>query len=261
MSGDRSSRSPSVGCSVTFQSLSITITAAPSSPLPTRAILSSASGHIRGGAFCALLGASGAGKTTLLSCLASQQLAGKKEGSVLVDGRMADAAWYASHAAYVPQQSVLLPALTPRESISFASHMKLPQHTSRQQHTDNVDRIIEALNLTRCADSQVGDEIVGGLSGGEKRRTNVAIELVNTPALLLLDGETKTHWEAEEAPCLHHIATLLVSLDVSGLLSCTLLGVSAALRADKRVGLTHCIVDGRLPQAADQSRCGGQSGR
>ena len=108
---------------------------------------------------------------------------------MLVDGRVADAGWYASHAAYVPQQSILLPALTPRESITFASHMKLPQQTSKQQHKDNVDRIVDALNLTRCADCQVGDEIVGGLSGGEKRRTNVAIELVNTPALLLLDGK------------------------------------------------------------------------
>ena len=111
---------------------------------------------------------------------------------MLVDGRAADAGWYASHAAYVPQQSILLPALTPRESITFASHMKLPLHTTAQQHTDNVSRIIAALNLSRCADSQIGDEIVGGLSGGETKRTNVAIELVNTPALLLLDGLTQT---------------------------------------------------------------------
>jgi len=199
MSADRPPRPANAGCSVTFQQLSITVSvkASPTSSVPTRPILSSASGHIRGGAFCALLGASGAGKTTLLSCLAGQQQAGRKEGAVLVDGRAADAGWYASHAAYVPQQSVLLPALTPRESITFASHMKLPLHTTRQQHTENVDRVIAALNLSWCADSQVGDEIVGGLSGGEKRRTNVAVELVNTPALLLLDGTTPNRMRQE----------------------------------------------------------------
>ena len=183
------SRSAPAGCSVTFQNLSIVLpSVSSSSSAAPRRLLSSVSGHIRGGSFCALLGASGAGKTTLLTCLAGQKQQGRREGAVLVDGRVADAGWYAAHAAFVPQQSILLPALTPRESIAFASHMKLPQHTTEQQHVDNVERIIRSLNLTKCADSQVGDEIVGGLSGGEKRRTNVAIELVNTPALLLLDG-------------------------------------------------------------------------
>ena len=47
----------------------------------------------------------------------------------------------------------------------------------------------QSLSLASCADSQVGDEIVGGLSGGEKRRTNVGVELVTNPALLFLDGQ------------------------------------------------------------------------
>ena len=201
MASDSNGRPSSAGCSVTFHELTVSIRVASSSSSSptTRPILSSASGHIRGGAFCALLGCSGAGKTTLLSCLAGRQRAGNNGGTVLVDGRVANADWYASHAAYVPQQSILLPALTPRESIHFASTMKLPQHTTVQQHTANVERIVAALNLVRCADSQIGDEIVGGLSGGEKRRTNVAVELVNTPALLLLDGTT-TNKDSEETP-------------------------------------------------------------
>ena len=211
MSADRHLGSSSAGCSVTFHRLSIAIKAGPSSAA-ARLILSSASGHIRGGSFCALLGTSGAGKTTLLSCLAGHQHAGRTEGAVLVDGRAAAAGWYASHAAYVPQQSVLLPALTPRESISFASHMKLPQQTTEQQHTHNVDRIIAALNLARCADSQVGDEIVGGLSGGEKRRTNVAVELVNTPRLLLLDGDNTLHSQEQLAERCGARTTTVVAL-------------------------------------------------
>ena len=196
MSADRPVvRRPAAGCSVTFHDLSVSVKAASSSSSPTsspatRPILSSASGHIRGGSFCALLGCSGAGKTTLLSCLAGRQH--PNNGAVLVNNRTATPDWYATHAAYVAQQSILLPALTPRESIHFASHMKLPRGTAESEHVANVERIVGALGLVRCADSQIGDVIVGGLSGGEKRRTNVAVELVNTPALLLLDGQTNT---------------------------------------------------------------------
>jgi ABC-type multidrug transport system ATPase subunit len=187
--------SPSnLGTSLSFRSLSVTISASSASPSPSspsplpRSLLSRASGEVRGGSLCAILGASGAGKTTLLNCLAHRDDGGLYTGDVLINGRVESAEYFSSHCGFVPQQSVLLPALTPRETIAFASHMKLPPHTAEAEHSRTTERIIAALSLGRCADSQVGDDIVGGLSGGEKRRVNVGVELVTTPSILFLDG-------------------------------------------------------------------------
>ena len=133
---------------MTFHSLTAAVSVASTSPTPSpptsssRLILSSASGHIRGGSLCALLGASGAGKSTLLNCLARREETAVLSGRVLIDGRVQSSAYFARHCAFVPQQSSLLPALTTRETIAFASHMKLPWHTAELDHTHNVDRII-----------------------------------------------------------------------------------------------------------------------
>lgn len=95
--------------------------------------------------------------------------------------------------AYVPQQSILLSSLTPRESINFASKLRLPDDTTEEEHAENTERVIAALALNACANTRVGDELTGGgLSGGEKRRTNVAVELVTSPPLLCLDEPSQS---------------------------------------------------------------------
>jgi len=87
----------------------------------------------------------------------------------------------------VPQQSILLSALTPRESVRFASRLRLDADTTDEQHEANTNRVLTALSLHSCADTRAGDELTGsGLSGGEKRRCNIAVELVSSPPLLFL---------------------------------------------------------------------------
>ena len=127
--------------------------AAAASARSSHSILSSASGCIRPGAFCALLGQSGAGKTTLLNCLAGRVPSGVRSGEVRIDGRVREegSSYYATHCGYVSQQSLLLPALTPRESIAFASHMKLPAGTAEAEHAANVNRIIAVSSSTLVA--------------------------------------------------------------------------------------------------------------
>ena len=82
-----------------------------------------------------------AGKTTLLNCLAHHDDVAFA-GRVLINGRVESPAYYSSHCGFVPQQSILLPALTPRETVLFASHMKLPAETAETEHRENTERIV-----------------------------------------------------------------------------------------------------------------------
>ena len=108
-------------------------------------------------------------------------------GSIRCNGQPVSSRFFAAAAAYVPQQSILLSALTPRESVRFASRLRLDADNTDEQHEANTNRVLTALSLHSCADTRAGDELTGsGLSGGEKRRCNIAVELVSSPPLLFL---------------------------------------------------------------------------
>lgn len=148
----------------------------------------------------------GAGKTTLLNLLGSRLPAAhsaspptssappsgyRVSGSIRCNGLSVSSAFFSCVCAYVPQQSILLSSLTPRESILFASKLRLPSDTSAEAHERNADRVLTSLSLHSCAHTRAGDELTGrGLSGGEQRRTNVGVELVTRPPLVCLDEPT-----------------------------------------------------------------------
>ncbi|CAG9325735.1 unnamed protein product [Blepharisma stoltei] len=154
-------------------------------------ILKSVSGKANPGELLVLMGSSGAGKTTLLNILAGRLNntgSAKIIGQITANGTNIKDLDFGYYSAYVTQEDILLPNLTPRESLMFSSRLRMPGNY--QQHVKRVDGIIEDLRLMKCADKIVGSITKKGLSGGERKRVCIGMELITDPIVLLLDEPT-----------------------------------------------------------------------
>ena len=91
---------------------------------------------------------------------------------------------------FVPQEDIMLRELTVEENIRHSALMRLPTGLSHEEKMDRVYQVMESLDLLHIRNSIIGDEIVRGISGGQRKRVNVAMELVADPSLLALDEPT-----------------------------------------------------------------------
>jgi ABC-type multidrug transport system ATPase subunit len=94
------------------------------------------------------------------------------------------------HIAFVAQDDSLQVTATPREAIRFSAKLRLPRSTTELQLDKLTKRMLEELGLTSCADTYIGGALIKGISGGERKRTSVGVELVVKPALVFLDEPT-----------------------------------------------------------------------
>ena len=130
----------------------------------------------------AVVGPSGAGKSTLLGALSGTRPAGA--GRVLYGGRdlIADYAELRHRIGLVPQEDVLHGELGLRRALEFAGRLRFPPDVSAEARGRRVDEVLAELGIAHRADSPIDR-----LSGGERKRTNVALELLTKPSLLFLD--------------------------------------------------------------------------
>ncbi|MFE3638067.1 FHA domain-containing protein [Streptomyces sp. NPDC059168] len=133
----------------------------------------------------AVVGPSGSGKSTLLGALTGQRPA--DHGTVLYDGRdlYHDYAELCRRVGLVPQDDILHPQLTVRAALSYAAELRFPGDTARAERRARVDEVIGELGLGTRA-----DQPVHSLSGGQRKRVSVALELLTKPSLLFLDEPT-----------------------------------------------------------------------
>jgi len=154
-------------------------------------ILSNISGMIEPGRLTGVFGPSGSGKTTLLNILAGRQNTKAANmtltGEITTAGSHVDPVSFRGNIAYVMQDDALLPFETPRECFRFSASMRLAQSISAVEREAFVQQLLSTLSLERCASTIVGSELVKGLSGGERKRTSVGIELITNPKMLFLD--------------------------------------------------------------------------
>ncbi|CAF1440836.1 unnamed protein product [Rotaria magnacalcarata] len=137
----------------------------------------------------AILGPTGSGKSSLLDILADRKDRNGLEGEVLLDGQP-QMPEYKYCVGYVVQDNILSETLTVRENIRFSANLRLSKTISRKTKATIVEHVIEQLGLEGCADSRVGTESVRGISGGERKRTSIGMELVLSPSVLFLDEPT-----------------------------------------------------------------------
>eukprot|EP00009_Paramoeba_aestuarina_P000145 CAMPEP_0201509294 /NCGR_PEP_ID=MMETSP0161_2-20130828/2392_1 /ASSEMBLY_ACC=CAM_ASM_000251 /TAXON_ID=180227 /ORGANISM="Neoparamoeba aestuarina, Strain SoJaBio B1-5/56/2" /LENGTH=725 /DNA_ID=CAMNT_0047904205 /DNA_START=40 /DNA_END=2214 /DNA_ORIENTATION=- len=140
------------------------------------------------GEFVCLMGPSGAGKTTLLNTLAARA-GGFLIGSVRLNDRALEQKDMRMVMKYIPQDDTLFSALTPRETLTYTAKLRIPNQ-SNDERDELVNSLMKRLGITRCADVIVGNELIKGISGGQKKRTSVAMELVTDPSILFVDEAT-----------------------------------------------------------------------
>ena len=88
------------------------------------------------------------------------------------------------------QEDLLTPTQTPREAMLFSALLRLPAEVPWAEKSELVEKMLSDLGLMDCADTLIGDEMIRGISGGEKKRTSIGIELVMRPKLIFLDEPT-----------------------------------------------------------------------
>lgn len=154
-------------------------------------ILDNLSGMITGG-FWAIMGASGSGKTTLLSTLSLRLDPNYMDitGDFRLNGREYSRADLKAVSAYVMQDDLLHAELTVHETLFYAAKLRMGNEATSEQRKARIDEVLGLMRISHCRDTIIGDARRKGVSGGERKRVSVAMELLNRPKLLFLDEPT-----------------------------------------------------------------------
>ncbi|MBA0669988.1 hypothetical protein Goklo_025167 [Gossypium klotzschianum] len=156
----------------------------------TKMLLNDISGEAQDGEILAVLGASGSGKSTLIDALANRIAKGSLKGNVTLNGETLKSRMLKVISAYVMQDDLLFPMLTVEETLMFAAEFRLPRTLSKSKKKMRVQVLIDQLGLRNAAKTIIGDEGHRGVSGGERRRVSIGIDIIHDPIILFLDEPT-----------------------------------------------------------------------
>ena len=164
--------------------------------LPTKTILAPVTATFEAGKLNVIMGPSGSGKTSLLNAMALRlnSTVGTRyrpSGKLMFNGAEPSDSVIRSVCSYVCQDDdALLPSLTVRETLCFAAGLRLPSFMSKDEKNRRAEEVLLKMGLKDCADNLIGNELVKGISGGEKRRVTIAVQILTDPRVLLLDEPT-----------------------------------------------------------------------
>lgn len=140
--------------------------------------------------FVALMGPSGCGKSTLLKCLNGENPA--TSGEVLIHGLSLTENFglIKKKIGYVPQDDIVHRELTVYKTLFYAAKLRLPDDTTNEEINERIDKVISDLNLDQDKEKDIRTIKVGSLSGGQRKRVSIAVELLTEPTILFLDEPT-----------------------------------------------------------------------
>ncbi|RLM84561.1 ABC transporter G family member 11 [Panicum miliaceum] len=152
-------------------------------------ILCGLNGYARPGEVLAIMGPSGCGKSTLLDALAGRLGSNvSQKGEILINGRRQKLAYGTS--AYVTQDDVLMTTLTVREAVHYSAQLQLPAAMPAAAKRERAEETLREMGLEGAADTRIGGWMHKGISGGQRRRVSICMEILTRPALLFLDEPT-----------------------------------------------------------------------
>ncbi|KAF2711275.1 ABC transporter-like protein [Pleomassaria siparia CBS 279.74] len=170
-----------IGLSFEFEGLTF-------EPKPGKRILKGVSGSIESGSMWAVMGGSGAGKSTFVNVLMGKT---KHTGGLIkVNGHNKDMSKYKKLIGYVPQDDIVLPELTVRENILHSARVRLPMSWRDKDIQKFVDSLISCIGLSHVQHSLVGDASKPVISGGQRKRVSIGMELAAAPMTIFLDEPT-----------------------------------------------------------------------
>lgn len=153
-----------------------------------RPILQRVTGQIKTGTLTAVMGGSGAGKSTFVNVLMGKT--NHTGGVVTVNGSPSKVARYKKVIGYVPQDDVVLPELTVYENIVHSAKVRLPRTWSNTDIEAHVDAVVDCLELSHVRNSMVGTVAKPVISGGQRKRVSIGMELAAAPMAIFLDEPT-----------------------------------------------------------------------
>ena len=152
-----------------------------------KAIIQGVTGCVPPKSLVALMGPSGCGKTTFMNCLIDRTPYGTRTGRVAVNGEEGSVLTEKGLFGFVPQDDIVHANMTVFQNLYYHALLRLPPGSGREQAERHVQHCIKLLGLEKVQNSIVGTPENRGISGGQKKRVNIGLELVAMPSFLFMD--------------------------------------------------------------------------
>jgi ABC-type multidrug transport system ATPase subunit len=155
--------------------------------------LNNATGFIRPGKVTALMGPSGCGKSTLISALSNRVAEDMYSGSIYLNGKSVRPNHVNNICGFVPQEDIMNADLSVKENLGYICRLRHDPKSplkDRKKQAILVNAVINAMGLYKVRHSIIGGGAKRGISGGQKKRVNIAMELMHDPRVIFMDEPT-----------------------------------------------------------------------
>ena len=153
-------------------------------------ILDDLTGYFIHGRLTGIMGPSGAGKTSLMEVISNQSKSCEIQGNFYLNGNEVNIKIIKKISGFVFQDDIILRTMTVSEALYMSALLKLPESISNEDKMKIVNEMISILHLEKCKDTIVGDSTLKGISGGERKRLSVGMEMIMNPSIIFLDEPT-----------------------------------------------------------------------